>query len=217
MNVIVVGLGRMGTGLARKLDRQGHNVCAVDQDPERLELLGDGFAGRKVCGVGIDRGVLEKAGIERASAVVSCTTSDETNIVIARIARDSYRVPRVIARMYDVSKAETYRRLGIQTISTTDWGVRRACELLTYHQQDSVLAVGTGEVQIVRVDVPTLLEGHPVREISAIGEVKVVAVSHNSQTFIPTEGTVLGHGDVVYAAVASSAQEKFAHMLGKSE
>ena len=208
MNVIVVGLGRMGTGLARKLDRQGHNVCAVDQDPERLELLGDGFAGRKVCGVGIDRDVLEKAGIDRASAVVSCTTSDETNIVIARIARDSYRVPRVIARMYDV---------GIQTISTTDWGVRRACELLTYHQQDSVLAVGTGEVQIVRADVPTLLEGHTVREISAIGEVKVVAVSHNSQTSIPTEGTVLGHGDVVYAAVASSAQEKFAHMLGKSE
>ena len=76
MNVIVVGLGRMGTGLARKLDRQGHNVCAVDQDPERLELLGDGFAGRKVCGVVIDRDVLEKAGIERASAVVSCTTSD---------------------------------------------------------------------------------------------------------------------------------------------
>ncbi len=217
MNVIVVGLGRMGLGLTRKLDRQGHNVCAVDQDAERLELLGDDFAGRRVCGVGIDRDVLAKAGIERASAVVSCTTSDETNIVIARIARDSYRVPRVIARMYDVSKAETYRRLGIQTISTTDWGVRRACELLTYHQQDSVLSIGTGEVQIVRADVPTLLEGRTVREITAIGEVKVVAVSHNNQTSIPTEGTVLGHGDVIYAAVASSAQEKFAHMLGKTE
>lgn len=217
MNVIVIGLGRMGTGLARKLDRQGHSVCAVDQDPERLEELGEGYTGRKVTGVGFDRDVLAKAGIDRASAVVSCTTSDEANIIIARIARDAYRVPRVIARMYDVTKAETYRRLGIQTISTTDWGVRRACELLTYNQQESVFQVGTGEVQIVRADVPALLEGHPVRDISAVGEVKVIAVSHNSETFIPTQGTVLGHGDVVYAAVASSAAGKFAHMLGKSE
>lgn len=217
MNVIVVGLGRMGCGLARKLDRRGNDVCAIDQDPQKFEDLGEGFGGRKVVGVGFDRDVLAQAGIDRAEAVVSCTASDEANIVIARIARDAYRVPRVIARMYDVTKAETYRRLGIQTISTTDWGVRRACELLTYNQQDSVYQVGTGEVQIVRADVPPMLEGHAVREISALGEVNVVAVSHDNVTYIPTQGTVLGHGDVVYAAVAASAMEKFAYMLGKSK
>lgn len=205
----------MGRGLANRLCRQGHHVTVVDRDPEELEELGDGFGGERVTGVGFDRDVLVRAGVERASAVIACTASDEANIVIARIARGSYRVPRVIARLYDISKAEAYRRLGIQAISTTDWGIRHACELLTYQEMDSVCEIGSGDVRLVRTDVPAMLEGKPVRELSAVGEVQVVAVSRNNETFIPTLGTVLEHGDVVYAAVASSAAPRFANMLGK--
>lgn len=214
MNVIVVGAGHMGRGLAERLSRQGHGVTVIDRDAEELEELDEGFAGRRVVGVGFDRVVLAEAGVERASAVIACTSSDEANVVIARIARGTYRVPRVIARLYDISKAETYRRLGIQTISTTDWGIRHACELLTYQEMDTVLEVGSGDVQLVRSDVPALLEGRPVREVTAIGEVEVVAVSRSNETFIPTLGTVLEHGDVIYAAVASSASAKFRYMLG---
>ena len=210
MNVIVVGAGHMGRGLAERLSRQGHDVTVIDRDAEELEELDEGFAGRRVVGVGFDRAVLAEAGVERASAVIACTSSDEANVVIARI----YRVPRVIARLYDISKAETYRRLGIQTISTTDWGIRHACELLTYQEMDTVLEIGSGDVQLVRSDVPALLEGRPVREVTAIGEVEVVAVSRSNETFIPTLGTVLEHGDVIYAAVASSASAKFRYMLG---
>ena len=216
MNVIVVGAGHMGRGLAERLCRQGHEVTVIDRDPEELEALGEDFAGRRVTGVGFDRDVLADAGIDRASAVIACTSSDEANIVIARVARDTYRVPRVIARLYDISKAEAYRRLGIQTISTTDWGIRHACELLTYQEMDAVYEIGSGGVQLVRTDVPTLLEGRPVREVTAIGEVEVVAVSRNNETFIPTLGTVLEHGDVIYAAVASSASAKFRSMVGTS-
>lgn len=205
----------MGRGLANRLCRQGHHVTVVDRDPEELEELGDGFGGERVTGVGFDRDVLVRAGVERASAVIACTASDEANIVIARIARGSYRVPRVIARLYDISKAEAYRRLGIQAISTTDWGIRHACELLTYQEMDSVCEIGSGDVRLVRTDVPAMLEGKPVRELTAVGEVQVVAVSRNNETFIPTLGTVLEHGDVVYAAVASSAAPRFANMLGK--
>ena len=153
MNVIVVGMGRMGVNLARKLDRQGYSVCAIDQDPERLESLGESFGGSTVEGVGFDRAVLEAAGIDRASAVIACTSSDETNIVVARISRQTYRVPRVIARLYEISNAETYRRLGIQSISTTDWGVRRVCELLTFNELDDVVELGSGDVRLVRADV----------------------------------------------------------------
>ena len=216
MNVIVVGAGHMGRGLAERLCRQGHEVTVIDRDPEELEALGEDFAGRRVTGVGFDRDVLADAGIDRASAVIACTSSDEANIVIARVARDTYRVPRVIARLYDISKAEAYRRLGIQTISTTDWGIRHACELLTYQEMDAVYEIGSGDVQLVRTDVPALLEGRPVREVTAIGEVEGVAVSRNNETFIPTLGTVLEHGDVIYAAVASSASAKFRSMVGTS-
>ena len=142
MNIIVVGMGRMGTSLAHKLDRQGYDVCAIDQEPERLEALRESFGGRTVEGIGFDRKVLEAAGIDRASAVIACTSSDETNIVVARISRQTYRVPRVIARLYEISNAETYRRLGIQSISTTEWGVRRVSELLTFNELDDVVELG---------------------------------------------------------------------------
>ena len=216
MNVIIVGAGHMGRGLAERLCRQGHDVTVIDRDPEELEALGEGFTGRCVVGVGFDRSALAAAGVERASAVIACTSSDEANIVIARVARGTYRVPRVIARLYDISKAEAYRRLGIQTVSTTDWGIRHACELLTYQEMDTVYEVGSGDVQLVRSDVPALLEGRPVREVTALGEVEIVAITRSNETFIPTLGTVLEHGDVIYAAVASSASAKFRHMLGKS-
>lgn len=217
MKVIVVGMGRMGTSLAHKLDRQGYEVCAIDQDPERLKALGPTFGGQTVAGVGFDREVLAAAGIDRASAVIACTASDETNIVVARISRQTYRVPRVIARLYEIGNAETYRRLGIQSISTTDWGVRRVCELLTFNELDDVTGIGSGDVRLVRADVPPMLEGSPIRELTAIGEISIVAVSHDNETFVPTQGTVLDHGDIIYAAVQATSASKFRAMLGMTD
>ena len=207
----------MGRGLALRLCRQGHDVTVVDRDREELEELGEEFSGRRVVGVGFDRAVLSEAGVERASAVIACTSSDEANIVIARVARGTYRVPRVIARLHDLSKADTYRRLNIQTLSPSAWGIGRICELLTYRQLDGVFEIGSGEVNLVRADVPALLDGTTVRELTALGEVQIVSVSRNNETFIPTQGTVLANGDIIYAAVATSAARRFKQMLGMGE
>ena len=214
MNVIIVGIGFLGTGLARRLSRQGCTVTAVDRDQKALDALGDDFAGKRVCGVGFDRGVLAEAGIERTDAVVSCMGSDEANIVVAHVARSTFHVPRVIARLHDLSKADTYRRLNIQTISPNAWGIARTAELLTYHHLDCVFEVGSGDVRLVRADVPALLDGTTVRELTAIGEVQIVSVSRDNATFIPTQGTILADGDIIYAAVATSASRKFKQMLG---
>lgn len=214
MNVIIVGVGFMGSGLARKLGRQGCQVTAIDQDARALEALGADFPGRRVEGVGFDRDVLIEAGIERADAIVACTRSDEANIVIARVARATFRVPRVIARLHDLSKADTYRRLNIQTISPNAWGIRRIGELLTYRQMASVFEIGSGDVQLARADVPALLDGSTVRELTALGEIQIVSVSRGNETFIPTQGTILNEGDIIYAAVAVSAARKFKQMLG---
>lgn len=217
MNVIIVGIGFMGTGLARRLSRQGFNVTAVDQDQQALDGLGDSFVGRRVRGVGFDRAVLEEAGIKRTDAVVSCMGSDEANIVVAHVARSTFRVPRVIARLHDLSKADTYRRLQIQTISPNAWGISRTAELLTYRHLDDVYEIGSGDVHLVRADIPALLDGSTVRELTALGEVQIVSVSRDNETFIPTQGTVLADGDIVYAAVATSASRKFKQILGIAE
>ncbi len=214
MNVIIVGVGFLGTGLAMRLSKQGFNVTAVDQDQRALDDLGENFPGTRIRGVGFDRHVLEEAGIERTDAVVACMRSDDANIVVAHVARSTFRVPRVIARLHDLTKADTYRRLNIQTISPNAWGIARTAELLTYQHLDDVYEVGSGDVRIVRADVPALLDGTTVRELTALGEVQVVSVSRDNETFIPTQGTILANGDIIYAAVAVSASRKFKQMLG---
>lgn len=213
MKVIIVGIGRMGAGLSLNLIKKGHQVTVIDSDVEAFESLGSDFKGTKVVGFGFDRDILSEAGIDKADAVVSCTKSDEVNSVIARIAKNIYQVPRVIARLYDPRKADIYRRFGIQTISTTTWGIDRASELLTYNQLDSVYEVGNGNVNIVRIEIPTLLIGHNVNEITSIAEINVVSISRSNKTIIPTLGSIFEAGDVLYIAVSVSATDKLKAML----
>lgn len=216
MNIIVVGIGRMGRSLARHLSKQGHRVCAVDRDPKALERLGDGYLGTTVCGVGFDRDTLAQAEVERADAVIACTSTDEANIVIARVARQSYRVPLVIARVYDVSKSESYRKLGIQTISTTDWGVRHACELLASPAPNSICEMGVGEVSIMRATVSQALVGRQVMSLNSPCQIMIVALERDGRTFVPLQSQRLEAGDVLYAAVQSDAIPTFRHLVGTS-
>lgn len=213
MKVIIAGMGRMGTGLAVSLDRKGHDVTVIDSDPIAFNALGEGFKGKKTEGSGFDKEILEKAGIESADAVVSCTDSDEVNAVIARLARNFYRVPRVIARLYDPKKADVYRRLGIQTISTTTWGIERAMEIITFNRLDSIYEMGNGNVNLLRIEAPHVLIGRRVDDITSMGEIQVVSINRNGKTFIPTLGAMFEPEDVVYLAVYYSAIDKLKKMF----
>ncbi len=214
MKVIVVGCGKMGSGLALELVKKGHLVTVVGSSTEELSILGKGFRGDTIVGVAFDKQILEQAGIERADAVVACTKSDETNALIGRISRNTYRVPRVISRLYDPRKAEIYRTLGIQTISATEWGVKHTIELLSYDQLDIVAGLGNGGVDVVRVEATELLTGKKIVDVTAPGEFAVCALSRQNQTFLPTLGTVLQKGDVLYFNVMASSVKQFKHMLG---
>lgn len=214
MKVIIVGIGSMGKGLALNLMKKGHQVTVIDSDPQAFDALGNDFTGTKITGFGFDRDILKQANIDKVDGIVACTKSDEINAVIARVAKNIYRVPHVIARLYDPGKAEIYRRLGIQTISTTAWGIERASELLTYNQLDSVFEIGNGTVNLIRIEVPSLLVGYPVREISSLGEIHVISISRSNKTFIPTMGTILESEDILYMAVQLSATTKLKSMFG---
>ncbi|HWP22423.1 MAG TPA: NAD-binding protein [Candidatus Cryosericum sp.] len=214
MKVIIVGCGKMGSNLALELVNKGHAVTVVEANIEQFSMLGKGFKGETITGIGFDQQILEKAGIRRADAIVACTKSDETNALIGRIARNTYQVPRVISRLYDPRKAEIYRSLGIQTISATEWGVRHAMELLSYDQLDVVTAIGNGDVDIIRVETTEMLIGKKIVDLTVPGEFHVAAVSRQNQTFLPTLGTQLQKGDVVYFSVLVSSAKKLKHVLG---
>ena len=214
MKFIIVGCGRMGSGLARALIQRGHGVTAVDNDPAALARLGKAFAGATVVGIGFDRDVLLQAGIERADGLAAVSSSDEANVVIARLASQVFRVPRVVARLYDPSRAEIYRRLGVQTITPVLWGINRVADLLCYSQLHAVMSLGSGEVDIVEVALPPLLIGRSISTVTIAGAAHVVAISRRGRTFLPLADVVFQEGDVMHLAVVGTSIDRLAELLG---
>lgn len=214
MKFIVLGCGRMGVGLARILSARGHSVTVLDRDPSALERLDASFSGKRIVGSGFEREVLLRAGIERADGLAAVTSSDETNLVVARLARNVFRVPRVVARLYDPGKVEAYRRLGVQIVAPVSWAMDRFADLLSYSELDTVLSLGAGEVEIVEVDVPVLLVGKRVREVTVPGEVHVVALSRGGKAFLPTSETVFEREDSVHIALLAASSERLKAVLG---
>ena len=214
MRVIIVGCGKLGSGLAKALLRKGNEVTIIDRDPESFDLLGPDFTGTRIVGIGFDKDILEKADIRRADAVISCGKSDETNALVGKIARDIYHVPRVISRLYDPRRAEIYRSLGIQTISTTNWGVQRAMEMLSYDQLDSILTLGDSQVEIIRAEVPALLVGRTVSELTVYGEIQVVAINRGNKVFLPALGTPLQKQDILYISALATSVKRLKALLG---
>lgn len=215
MRVIVIGCGRVGSGLAHQLALDGHSITVVDSDPAALERLPAGFSGERIVGFGIDRKVLLTAGIDRADALAAVTGSDEANSVVARIAVVRFRIPRVVARMYDPRQADLYRRLGIATISPVTWAIGRLSEALMARQAATVFSLGSGQVDLNQVTVPAHLDGRPCRELEVPGELAVTAVNRGGRTFIPDRSTPLHTGDIVYLAVTTGAASRLEELIGE--
>ncbi len=217
MKVIIMGCGRVGEQLASLMCAEEHQVTVIDLEQEPLDRLGKDFKGKKIRGVGFDRDVLLQAGIESADAFAATSSSDNANILAARIARNIYKVPRVVARLYDPRRAEIYQRLGLRTISSTTWGAGRIHELLVYSQVDSVLSLGGGEVNVVAFEVPSHWSGRIVKQISVPGEISVISIVRNGKAFLPIMGTELRPEDVIYLAVLETSVERYNEMFGYGE
>ncbi|MBC7232250.1 MAG: NAD-binding protein [Chloroflexi bacterium] len=213
MRIIIVGCGRLGSGLAKLLSLQDHAVTVVDSDPLAFERLGPAFKGKTVVGIGFDRDVLIQAGIERADCLAAVMASDDANVVAARLASQVFHVPKVIARLYDPRKAEIYQRLGLQTISPITWGINRIANLLCGSPLETVLTLGS-DVDIIEAEIPSLLVGRTVKEVTILGEVHVVAITRSGKTFLPTQGTVFQAGDLVHLAALTTSTERVKALLG---
>ncbi len=217
MKVIIMGCGRVGEQLSFLLLREAHQVTVIDYDPQALARLGKGFKGKTVLGVGFDRDVLVAAGIEDADAFAATSSSDNANIIAARIARNYFQVPRVVARLYDPRRAEIYQRLGLLTISSTTWGAERIRELLTHSELDPIITFGSGEISLLSIEAPYHLAGKMVKHLSIPGEIQVISITRQGHAFMPLSGTEFHRGDMLHIAVLASGMERFKELLGLGE
>ena len=215
MRVVVVGCGRVGAGLATALAERGDTVAVVDKDARAFERLGERFLGHAVEGIGFDRDVLEQAGVARADALVAVTGGDNSNVVAARIARETYKVPRVIARIQDPRRAAIYEELGVVTVATVGWALGKIRDYLEHLPLKEEATFGRGEVALVRLELPQHLVDRSVGDLETGGGVRVISITRRGGALVPQASTALAEGDVVRLSVQHDARARLDALLGE--
>lgn len=213
MRVVVMGCGRVGATLAAELDASGHEVVVVDRDAGAFDRLPAGFDGRTVTGLGFDREVLEHAGLTDADAFAAVSSGDNSNIIAARVARETFGVERVIARIYDAGRAAVYERLGIPTVATVPWATGRLVRYITEGTSPVVWRDPTGAVCVVAVDPPPVWVGATVDELADLLGGRATAITRFGESRIPGADTRVQADDTIHLAVPSSALDALGELL----
>lgn len=213
MRVIIVGCGRVGSELANALSAERHEVVIIDRSPLSFGRLSRDFSGRMLMGVGFDREILQKADIEGADALAATTDSDNVNIVVAVTAKETFKVPHVVARIYDPQAAEIYRREGIPTVTPTLMAANTMKTMISHPRLAKLATCGSGEVEFITIQVPKGLAGRTVQDLIIPGESLVSALVRRGQASIPSADTRLEAEDELHVAVAAKALPKFDKLL----
>jgi trk/ktr system potassium uptake protein len=213
MHVVIMGCGRVGSRLARRIEKQGHSVAVIDKDPMAFHLLDVEFKGLKVEGIGFDAEVLEKARIKQADVFVAVSSGDNSNFVSCKIAKDTYRVPKVIARIYDPRRAQIYRTMGIPTLAPVAWATSKMSDLIFLKQSYARDTFGNGEVELIEFELPANLAGRLVRDFDVSGEIKIGAIEREGGAMMPVAGTTLMRNDILSVLVLRSSMNKFKKMF----
>jgi trk system potassium uptake protein TrkA len=216
MHVVIMGCGRVGSLLALELESNGHTVAVIDQTKEAFRRLGPDFKGRTVTGVGFDRDTLLEAGIEGAQAFAAVSNGDNSNILAARVARESFGVTNVVARIYDPGRAEIYQRLGIPTVATVLWAADQILRRLTPEGSRSEWRDASGTVQLAEVHPHIDWFGLPVKEIEKVAKLRVAFLTRLGEGLIPDDGTVLQDGDLIHVMLRDDELSNVEEILRKS-
>jgi len=207
MYVIIVGCGRVGSELAMLLSNEGHNVVVIDKSDASFERLGTTFNGLTLVGNGFDLGLLKQAGIEKADAFCAVTNGDNTNLVSAQVAKRIFKVPKVIARIYDPQRAHIYAALGLDIISGTILFAAMLRDKIIESRFTSYL-IETKDLGVIEIDIKGDLAGKFVREINMPGELLAVAIIRLQGVMLPEPDTILKDKDVLMAAVKVASLDK---------
>jgi trk system potassium uptake protein TrkA len=213
---VIMGCGRVGSGLAKDLEAVGHSVSIIDQNQEAFRRLGADFKGQTIAGVGFDRDILLEAGIEKADAFAAVSNGDNSNILAARVARETYGVEKVVARIYDPARAEIYQRLGIPTVATVLWTTDQIIRRLAPEGSKSEWRDASGAVQLCEVNLHHDWYGQPVSLIESSTKARVAFITRLGSGMIPTENTALQEGDLVHVMATDDEIKNIEQALAKS-
>ncbi|MDQ3600691.1 MAG: TrkA family potassium uptake protein [Actinomycetota bacterium] len=208
MHVVIMGCGRVGSTLAHMLEARGHSVAVVDQNAEAFRRLGAGFAGRRVTGIGFDRDTLTEAGIEQAQAFAAVSSGDNSNILSARVARETFGVDNVAARIYDPRRAEIYQRLGIPTVATVRWTADQMLRRLLPQGSQPEWRDPSGTVRLAEVHVGEHWVGERLTRLEELSGARVAFVTRFGEGVLPAADTVVQEGDLFHVVMRESGAER---------
>jgi len=198
VHIVIMGCGRVGSTIAHILEDQGHSVAMIDQNPDAFRKLRPGFKGTKITGIGFDRDVLIEAGIERADAFAAVSSGDNSNVIAARVVRESFGVERVVARIYDPRRAEVYERLGIPTVATVRWTADQMLRKLLPEGAEPLWRDATGKIVLAEVAYDDHWLGEKVTALEEAARTRIAFISRLGEAMLPGPGTVLQEGDVLH-------------------
>ncbi len=201
MHFVVLGSGRVGARVAQTLDEQGHSVAIIDSNPEAFRKLPTDFSGQKVSGIGFDREVLERANIEEAYAFAAISNGDNTNILAARIARETFGIDRVVARIYDIRRAEIYRKLGINTTSPVSWTASEMLRQMLPDDSQVVYCDSVYQVKLLRVIPSEHWLGLSLQQIQKLLDIKIAYIGRDGEAYFNLSTLVVQQGDELICTV----------------
>ena len=198
MHIVIMGCGRVGSTLAHILEDRGNSVAVIDQNPEAFRKLRSSFKGSRVTGMGFDRDVLIQAGIEEADAFAAVSSGDNSNIISARVARESFAIARVAARIYDPRRAEVYQRLGIPTVATVRWTADQILRKLLPEGAEPLWRDPTGKIVLAEVAFSDRWLGEKIKAVELATNTRIAFLDRLGEALIPSPPTVLQEGDVLH-------------------
>jgi trk system potassium uptake protein TrkA len=216
MRYLIVGCGRVGSTLAKLLVAEKHDVVVVDENPSAFKRLGPRFGGGVEVGTGIDYDVLKRAGAERADGFVAVTDGDNRNVMAALIAQRMFRIPKIVARIYDPPRGQLYRELGIETFSPTTLGAQIIRDALLDAPYTSTPSFDYGNLTALVATVGKAHDGKRVSDIERDSKVRVSAVRQLGKVRVAAPGDILRDGDEINVVVAPDALADFAAQFSKA-
>ncbi len=205
MHVIVVGCGRVGSGLAQALTKEGHSVAIIDRTAKAFRRLPMDWTGDQIVGSGFDRDDLEAAGAVGGDALAAVSSGDNSNILTVRIARETYQIPRVVARIYDPRRAEIYQRLGIPTVATVTWTIDQVLRRLLPDERATEWSDASGRLVLLDRSLPPAWAGRRLGELEEAGVVSVVAVTRAGMPRLDARRLIGQEGDILHVALLKEA------------
>ncbi|KRB75871.1 potassium transporter TrkA [Nocardioides sp. Root190] len=215
MHVVIMGCGRVGSTLARSLEDRNHTVSIIDTEPDAFRRLGPGFNGDKIAGLGFDQEVLEKAGIRRADAFAAVSSGDNSNIIAARVARETFGIQQVVARIYDPGRAEVYQRLGITTVATVKWTADQVLRRILPAGAEPDFRDPSGTIRVDHLPVPEIWVGARVGQLQEQARCRVAWIDRLGEGVLPDRDSVIQEGDMLHLVIREESANQAYEVLGR--